>query len=145
MALDPQARKIALNFPGGSLVATKGLLEVIFGGDLNGAGEQVTTSEVTVSGHSRVRVIGEPSVSVSGSTYVKKKYPKTMSGGAAAGEPIYLLVNGKYWTARLQGSGQNFSDFLTGASFFLDGALFWKSTRGSIFGPFGLADPILGN
>lgn len=137
MALDTQARKVALNFPGGSLKATKGLLEAIFGPNLSGAGESVQTSTITVSGHSRVRVIGGDSTSVASTSYVRKKYPSGATGGAAGGEPIALLVNGKYWTARLTGSHQNFNDFLTGASFFLSGALFWKSEKGKPYGPFG--------
>ncbi len=137
MTLDTQARQVALNFPGGSLTATKGLLEAVFGPDLTGAGESVTTSTVSVSGHSRVRVIGGPATSVGSYNYARKKYPSSVAGGAAGGEAIALLVNGSYWTARLTGSHQAFADFLTGASFFLSGALFWRSERGTQYGPFG--------
>jgi hypothetical protein len=136
MALDPKARKVALNYPGGSLTATQGLLEAIFGPDLTGAGDSVTTASVSVSGHSRVRVIGGPSKTVSAFSYSRKKYPVAVNGGAAGGEPIALLVNGKWWTARLSGSHQEFADFLTGASFFLSGALFWRSEKGTQYGPF---------
>ena len=45
MALDPKARKVAMNFPGGTLTATQGLLEAIFGPNLTGAGDAVTRSE----------------------------------------------------------------------------------------------------
>jgi hypothetical protein len=137
MALDPKARKVALNYPGGSLTATQGLLEAVFGPNLTGAGDSVTTSTVSVSGHSRVRVIGGASKTVGAFNYSRKKYPTAVNGGAAGGEPIALLVNGKYWTARLSGSHQEFADFLSGASFFLDGALFWRSEKGTQYGPFG--------
>lgn len=137
MALDTKARKVALNYPGGSLTATQGLLEAIFGPNLTGAGDAVTTSTVSVSGHTRVRVIGGPSTSIGATNYVRKKYPVAVNGGAAGGEAIQLLVNGKWWTARLSGSHQEFADFLTGASFFLSGALFWRSEKGTQYGPFG--------
>jgi hypothetical protein len=137
MALDPQARKVALNFPGGSLTATRGLLEALYGPNLTGAGEAVTTKTVSVSGHSRTRVIGGDSKNVAGSSYTLKKYPTAVNGGAAGGEAIALLVGGKYWTARLSGSHQNFADFLTGTSFFQSAPLFWRSERGTQYGPFG--------
>lgn len=137
MALDTQARKVALNFPGGSLTATRGLLEAIWGPNLTGAGESVTTSTISVSGHSRVRVIGQAGVSVAASNYVRKKYPTAVNGGAAGGEAIALLVGGRYWTARLSGSHQDFADFLVGTSFFQNAPLFWRSEKGTQYGPFG--------
>jgi hypothetical protein len=137
MANDQKARRIALNYPGGSLTATKGLLEAIFGPNLTGAGQEVEVATVSVSGHSRVRVIGGPSKNVGAFSYSRKKYPVAVNGGAAGGEPIALLVNGKYWTARLSGSHQEFADFLTGASFYLGAPLFWRSERGTQYGPFG--------
>jgi hypothetical protein len=137
MAIDLKAKKVALNFPGGSLTATKGLLEAIFGPNLTGAGEQATVGTITVSGHSRTRVIGGPSTAVGGYSYTNKKYPTTVNGGASGGKVVMLLVGGKYWRARLNGSHQNFADFCTGASFFFDDAFFFKSERGKGFGPFG--------
>jgi hypothetical protein len=137
MALDPKARKVALNFPGGSLTATRGLLEEIYGPDLTGAGGTSVPSTVSVSGHSRTRVIGGPSTSVGGSNYVRNKFPTTVNGGAAGGEAIALLVGGSYWTARLSGSHQAFASFLQGASFFQNAPLFWRSEKGTQYGPFG--------
>ena len=137
MAIDLKAKKVALNFPGGSLTASKGLLEAMFGPKLTGAGENVTVGTITVSGHSRTRVIGGPSTAVGGYSYTDKKYPTTVSGGASGGKVVMLLVGGKYWTARLSGSLQNFADFITGTSFFFNGAFFFKSERGTTFGPFG--------
>jgi hypothetical protein len=137
MAIDLKAKKVSLNFPGGSLTATTGLLEAMFGPNLTGAGEQATEGTITVSGHSRTRVIGGSSTAVGGYSYTDKKYPTTVSGGASGGKVVMLLVNGKYWTARLSGSLQNFAAFITGASLSSDGAFFFKSERGTTFGPFG--------
>ena len=137
MTLDTKARKVALNFPGGTLTATQGLLEAIWGPNLTGAGSQITTANVSVSGHSRVRVIGGPAKTISANTYTRKKYPTAVNGGAAGGEAIALLVSGKWWTARLSGSHQAFCDFLTGSSFTMSGALVWRSEKGTAYGPFG--------
>lgn len=137
MALDMKARKVALNFPGGSLTATRGLLEAIWGPNLSGAGSDVTTASVSVSGHSRTRVIGGPAKNVAASTYVRKKYPVAVNGGAAGGEAIALMVGGKYWTARLSGSHQAFADFLMGTTFYQNAPLFWRSEKGTQYGPFG--------
>jgi hypothetical protein len=137
MALDDKARKIALNFPGGSLTATRGLLEAVFGVGLTGAGQRMTESSVSVSGHSRTRVIGGSSTNVAASSYTRKKYPTTVNGGAAGGEAVALLVGGRYWTARLSGSHQDFAAFLAGADFYNDHTLFWRSEKGTQYGPFG--------
>jgi len=137
MALDPKARKVALNFPGGSLTATRGLLEATFGADLTGAGGTSVNSTVSVSGHSRTRVIGGSSTNVASSSYVRKKFPTNVNGGAAGGEAIALLVGGRYWTGRLSGSHQAFATFLKGASFFNNHTLFWRSEKGTQYGPFG--------
>lgn len=137
MAADLKGMKVALNFKGGSLTATRGLLEAMFGSNLSGAGSDVTVGTVSVSGHSRTRVIGGSSVAVSGYSYTDKKYPTTVSGGASGGKVVKLLVGGTYWTARLSGSLQNFADFISGKSIASDGAFFFKSERGTTYGPFG--------
>lgn len=137
MALDDKARKVALNFPGGSLTATRGLLEAVYGPNLTGAGATVTTATISVSGHSRKRVIGGEATSVAATNYTRKKYPTAVNGGAAGGEAIALLVGGRYWTARLSGSHQDFADFLVGSSFYQNAPLFWRSEKGTQYGPFG--------
>jgi hypothetical protein len=136
MALDPNARKVALNFPGGTLTASRGLLSALFGPNLTGAGASGDPITVSVGGHTRTRVIGGDSISVSGTSYVRKKYPVSVAGGAAGGEAIKILVSGKDWTARLSGSHQALNDFLAGSSFFLDEAAFWQSEKGTKYGPF---------
>lgn len=137
MALDDKARKVALNFPGGSLTATRGLLEAVFGASLTGAGQEVTESTISVSGHSRVRVIGGAASSIAATNYTRKKYPTAVNGGAAGGEAIAMLVGGRYWTARLSGSHQDFADFLVGSEFAQNVPLFWRSEKGTQYGPFG--------
>lgn len=137
MALDDKARKVALNFPGGSLTTTRGLLEAVFGESLTGAGQEVTESTISVSGHSRVRVIGGDAKNVAATNYTRKKYPTAVNGGAAGGEAIAMLVGGRYWTARLSGSHQDFAGFLAGSQFAQNVPLFWRSEKGTQYGPFG--------
>jgi hypothetical protein len=137
MTLDPLARKLAMNFPGGTLTASRGLLQAIWGPDLGGAASTPAAVSVSVSGHTRQRVIGGPTKTVSANTYTRKKYPVGSSAGAAGGEAIALQVGGKWWTARLSGSHQSFCDFLVGSSFFQGAPLVWRSERGTSYGPFG--------
>lgn len=135
MALDPKARKVALNFPGGSLTASVGLLEAIFGPDMGGAGGTESTKQISVTGHSRVRVIGGPSTNVAANSYTLTKYPSIDKSGAAGGEAIALRVAGKSWTARLSGSHQDFVAFLKTTTLALSGPLFWFSEKGKQYGP----------
>lgn len=135
MTLDPKARKVAMNFPGGTLTAPLGLLEAIWGEQLI-SGQTPETASVSVSGYTRQKLIGGPSKTVSANTYTRTKYPVGSASGAAGGEAIALQVGGKWWTARLSGSHQAFAAFLRGSSFFLSGPLFWKSQRGTKYGPF---------
>lgn len=135
MALDPKTRKVAMNFTGGTLTASLGLLEAIWGPQL-AAPMDPETATVSVSGYTRQRLIGGATKTVSANTYTRKKYPVGSGAGAAGGEAIALQVGGKWWTARLSGSHQAFCDFLRGSSFQMAGPLVWKSERGTSYGPF---------
>jgi hypothetical protein len=136
MTLDPKARKLSMNFPGGTLTATLGLLEAVWGPQLGGATDP-ETAPVSVSGYTRQRLIGGTSKTVAANTYTRKKYPVGSASGAAGGEAVMLNVGGKWWTARLSGSHQAFCDFLRGSSFYQNAPFLWKSQRGTTYGPFG--------
>lgn len=133
--MDPKARKISLGFPGGSLTATRGLLEALFGVNLVNAG-QFGQSTVSVNGHSRVRVIGGASTPVAAHNYVAKKFPTGQSGGGSGGEAIQFLVGGDWWTARLSGSHQDLNTWLSGSPGSSTAALQWRSEKGTTYGPF---------
>ncbi len=135
MAVDPGARKLTIGFPGGSLTATKVLLETLFGPDLVQQSVDATIN-VPVRSHERVRVIGGPSTSVSSSNYSRIRYPQGSSGGQAGGEPIRLFVDGDWWTARLSGSHQDFNGFLRSAQWASGENCIWKSEKGTPYGPF---------
>lgn len=135
MASDPLARKISIGFPGGSLTATRGLLEALFGENLVNA-DQYGTATVSVDGHSRTRVIGGPSTAVGAHTYTKKKFPTGQRGGGAGGESIQFLYQGDWWTARLSGSHQALNDWLSTSPGASTQALQWRSEKGTPYGPF---------
>jgi len=137
MVFDPKARIVSMNFKGGSVSAELGLLEAVFGADLADVATQPENSTVSVGGHSRVRVIGGPSKAVGSYNYARKKYPSSQGAGGAGGEAIAFLENGKWWTARLTGSHQSFNTFLSDAgATSAAGTIFWKSEKGTKYGPF---------
>lgn len=135
MAVDTQARKLTIGFNGGSLTATKGLLEALFGDDLVQQASDETIA-VSVRTHNRVRVIGGDSTSVASFNYERKRYPSGGDSGAGGGEPVRLFVDGDWWTARLSGSHQDFCKFLRGSEWGSGKNAIWKSERGTSYGPF---------
>jgi len=138
MAIDPLARKLAIGFPGGSLTASRGLLEAMFGENLVNA-EQYGEQTVSVNSHSRTRVIGGASTSVAATNYTLKKYPTGQTGGAAGGEPVQFLVDGDWWTVRLSGSHQDLNTWLETQPGTTGKPMMWRSEKGTTYGPFASA------
>jgi hypothetical protein len=139
MAFDTDARKLTLNFPGGSVRGPAKLLEVVFGDTKLDAAMEGITKSVSVKAHSRVRVIGGPSKNIAANTYTRTRYPSGQAGGPAGGEPIKVLAAGDWWTLRLTGNHESFNQFLGGMVDPDDagsGAIWWKSERGTSYGPF---------
>lgn len=115
MAVDKDARHFSLTWDGGYLTTTVGLLKALYGADFMdkaGAGKAQT---IAVKGHTRTRVIGGAGSPVAGYSYSRIKYPRKLSGMSSGGQPIKIEVDGKWWTARLGGSVQDFKAFLSGA------------------------------
>lgn len=135
MAIDQNARRVTMGFPGGSLSATRGLLVALFGPELVNA-SQTGTASVSVQSHSRVRVIGGAATAVSSTTYTRKKFPSGRSNGGAGGEAIKLMVAGDWWTARLTGSHQDFNDWLENSTWASGNTAMWRSEKGTTYGPF---------
>ena len=114
MAADPKARKFSINWSGGYLTATRGLLESLYGPnfmDTVGAGK---AKDIAVKGHTRTRVIGGPATVVAPHSYSLIDYPRKLKGGSAGGQPILIQVGDNWWSARLGGSVQDFKAFLAG-------------------------------
>lgn len=142
MAVDQNARRISVGFPGGSLSASRGLLTALFGPGLVNANQSGTES-VSVKSHSRVRVIGGPATSVSATNYNRVKYPSGRSNGGAGGEAIRLFVAGDWWTARLTGSHQDFNNWLESSTWASGATAMWRSEKGTTYGPFTPPAPIV--
>lgn len=135
MATDPRARKMTLTFPNGSLTASRGLLEDVFGPALVNSeiGEARTVQR---DSHTRSDYPGGPRTAVRGSTFNLKRYGKPNAAGNSGGEPILLYVNGDPFTARLSGSHQAFCDFLQNGTWQSGNDAYWKSQHGTPYGPF---------
>jgi len=135
MATDPKARRISLGFDGGSLTASRGLLEALFGVDLVQQNE-VATITVSRKTHSRFRVIGGNSTSVQATSYTRKRYGQAGSDAASGGEANPPLYEGEWWTARLSGSHQKFNAWLKGSTWASGKTAYWRSEKGTKYGPF---------
>lgn len=142
MATDPNARKISIGFPGGSITATRGLLTAIFGPDLvaQAEAEQISVSRKS---HTRVRVIGGDSTSVGATSYAVKRYGAAPSNGGAGGEAIAMMYQGDWWTARLSGSHQDFNSWLKNSTWASGVAAMWRSEKGTKYGPFVPPAPVI--
>jgi hypothetical protein len=142
MATDPNARKISLNFPGGSITATRGLLTAVFGQDLVAASEFASTT-ISRKSHVRKRVIGGDSKTVLSTIYVRKDFGSSRSNGGAGGERIALLYNGEWWSARLSGAHQDFNEWLKNSTWGSGVAAMWRSEKGTKYGPFVPPAPVV--
>jgi hypothetical protein len=135
MALDPNARRISIGFPGGSLSAKVGLMKAIFGESLVEQSMQ-GTEKVSVKAHSRVRVIGGAATQVGATNYDRKKFPKGQRGGAAGGEPIAFFYKGDWWSFRLTGSHQDLNSWLATRPGVGVEPRVWRSEKDTPYGPF---------
>jgi hypothetical protein len=135
MALDPQARDVTIPFPGGNCNCTRGLAEALFGPDLGVLEATPVPTNVSVRGHNRVRVIGQPAITVNAHNYTYDKYPTAISSLAEGGQPcIVTLTDGSSWTIRVSGPLNEFATFLA-RNTALTG-IFFTSQRGTKYGPF---------
>lgn len=132
-------RNYTISFPGGSLTATKDVLLSMF--EKDNLPDTCSPEEKTVSrkGYNWTSYPQSPDVRlVSETTYTLKNYSNGGNSRASAGEPIKVLINNDFWTARLQGSHQAFMDYLcANKSSLKDGFTYWVSQKGS---PYMLTD-----
>ena len=134
MALDPKAREITLNYSGGYIEMTRGLAEAIFGAANAALESQPKDTTVAVKSHSRTRVIGGPTTTVSAYQYTYKKFPTTSNDPASGGREIFIDIgDGEKWTGRVGGS------FADAGVFFKDNTkldqVFFQSAAGTKYGP----------
>ena len=132
-------RNYTISFPGGSLTATKDVLLSMFEAD--NLPDTCSPEEIPVS-RKQYNWTSYPQSDeiriVQPTTYTLKNYSNGGNSRAAAGEPIKVLINNDYWTARLVGSHQAFMDYLCdNKSSLKDGFTYWVSQKGS---PYMLTD-----
>jgi len=124
-------RDFTISFPGGSIKATKDVLLSMFAEP--SALDTCEPEEITVGvpQHERTQYPGAPKRIVQQYNYTKKNYSNGGTSRAAGGEPIAVLINGSYWTARLTGSHQAFMDYLCkNRASLAEGFSYWKSQAG---------------
>lgn len=125
-------RNYTITFPGGSLRATKDVLASMFEDDNLPDTCSPETVEVSrkQSNWTSYPFSDEVRI-VAATTYTLKKYGSGGSSRAASGEPIKILINDDFWTARLSGSHQAFMDYLCqNRASLVDGFTYWKSQKG---------------
>lgn len=126
-------RNYTISFPGGSLTATKDVLTSMFEKSNLPDTCSPETKEVSRKGYNWTRFPGDPDVRIVAPTsYTLKNYSNGGNSRAAAGEPIKILINNDFWTARLVGSHQAFMDYLCeNKDALVDGFTYWQSQKGS--------------
>ena len=135
MSDETDARNITLNYDGGSMVMSVGNAKSIFGDDFAGLDPEPEEKTASVSGHSRTRIIGGSSKTISAYTYTYKSWPTSNASNAAGGTVILMNWEGSEgdFTARVSGS------IADAAQFFHDNAtktLVFRTERGTKYGPF---------
>jgi hypothetical protein len=133
--MDPDARDLTLNYPGGSLTMALGDLKDLLGDDFAGLTPVPETKQVTVKSHSRVRVIGQPASNVTGFSYEFTQWPTSQANNAASGEVVLLTWDGSdgSWTGRVTGAFSALGIFLVANS---TKPVAFRSERGTKYGPF---------
>ena len=112
--MDPDAQQLTINYDGGSLTMSIGNLKSLFGSNYDLLTATPLDVSTSVSGHSRTRVIGGASSTVSAHSRDYKAWPTSQANGAAAGKKVLLNWEGStgQWTGRVTGAMADFADFL---------------------------------
>lgn len=126
-------RNYTISFPGGSLTATKDVLQSVFKNDQLPSTCNPETKQVSrKAGSYTTYPQSDELFNRRETTYTLKNYSNGGNSRAASGEAIKFLINGSYWTARLVGSHQAFMDYLCENTESLEGdATYWLSSKGS--------------
>ena len=135
MAADNDARRIPLNYTGGSLEMAIGNAKDLFGDNYEQLASTAVPTTVSVKAHSRVRVIGQPATQVTAYTYEYQKWPTSEAGLAQGGTVIFMRWEGSEgdWQARVSGSMAALSTFLSESS---PKPVSFRTERGTKYGPF---------
>ena len=118
---------------------TIGNAKSLFGEDSNllvAEGESISTA---VSAHSRTRVIGGGTTSVSAHTRDYVQWPTSQANNAAAGKLILMTWDGSdgTWSGRVSGSMSALGTFLNTSA---ANPVVFRTARGTKYGPFASND-----
>ena len=132
-------REATINYTGGSISASRGVLAAMFKPGQYDSGCESVLKDRSRKTYTRTDYIGAPSRVVQPSTWQEVKYNSATKSIAKGGEPIQIKIEGEWWTARLSGSHSNFMTYLCGENQAgnLGGVIAWRSERGTTYGPVG--------
>ena len=135
MSDDMDARQITLRYTGGSIEMSIGNAKSIFGEDFEQLDPGPEEVSVSVKSHSRTRVIGEGSTTVSGFTYSYLQWPTSEASNASGGTVIYMTWDGSDgpFTARVSGRMASAASFF---ATYTTKILAFRTQRGTKYGPF---------
>ena len=135
MAKDPLARKITINYTGGSLTMTQGNYLDLFGEENDSVGAAGEPVSIGVRGHNRTRVIGGAVSTISPFSKDFIQWPTNNRDGAAGGNPIVMEWIGSEgpWQARVSGSLWELGTFLQSTC---PKSVWFHAKGGKGYGPF---------
>ena len=135
MATDLDAKDITIRYTDGSLTMTRGNAVDLFGKDSTVLDPARPDVDASVKAHTRVRVIGGGSVTVTAHKREYKQWAQSNANNAAAGSLIFMEWEGSEgkWSARVSGTMAALGTFLNSNAPKYTG---FRTARGRKYGPF---------
>ena len=123
-------RILTIPYQGGAISSFGANLKDVFGENFEGLKVEPENVSVSVSAHSRTRVIGGSSTNVAGHTYRIDSWPRQPVDPAAGGTTILMtLSDGEDWTFRVSGPFWRLNNFLKDNM--VPSSIFYRSERGT--------------
>ena len=135
MAGDLNARRITINYDGGSFEMALGNIKGLFGESVVSDATGGKEKNVSVKGHTRTRIIGGGSSSISAYSYTYTQFPTSANSMAAGGEEVAVWWEGSAgeWVSRVSGPLWKFAEYLDATA---DLDCWFKAAGGKTYGPF---------
>ena len=135
MTSDPLARRMSVNYDGGSITMTQANFIDLFGENSNVIGAAGQPVEFSVKEHTRTRVIGGASKTIPRYTKQFIQWPTNSRDGAAGGEEVVMEWIGSQgpWTCRVSGPLWKLGSFLQSTS---PKSVWFHAKGGKGYGPF---------
>lgn len=135
MSGDINAKRVLINYQGGSFEMALGNLKGLLGEELTSDATKGVETTTSVKGHNRTRVIGGTTKAISAYSYTWLKFPGSANGQSAGGEEVAVWWDGSdgKWISRVAGPLWRFSDYLSKTS---TKNVWFKNAGGKTFGPY---------